>query len=56
MHNPSAVVTPSMKVCKREQAEAKKVKQIRKKEVEAYFGKGPRVQAPPREGILIDAV
>ncbi len=56
MRNPSAAVTPSMKVSKRKQAEAKKVKQIGKKELEAYFGKGPRVQAPPREGTPIDAV
>jgi hypothetical protein len=43
--NPLAAVAPSMMVSKREQAEAKKVKQIRKKDLEAYFGKGPRVQA-----------
>ncbi len=54
--NPSVAVTPSTKVSKREQAEAKKVKQIRKTELEAYFGKGPRVQAPLREGTTIDAV
>ncbi len=54
--NPSAAVTPSMKVSKREQAEAKKVKQIRRKELEAYFGKGPCVQAPPREGTPINTV
>jgi hypothetical protein len=41
--NPSAEVTPSMNVSEREQAEAKKVKQVRKKELEEYFGKGPRV-------------
>jgi hypothetical protein len=56
MHNPSAEVTPSMKVGEKEQAEAKKVKQVRKKELEEYFGKGPRVQAPSREGTPIDAV
>jgi hypothetical protein len=54
--NPSVAVTPSMKVSKREQVEAKKVKQIRKKELEAYFGKGSRVQAPSREGTPINAV
>ncbi len=32
--NSSAEVTPSMKVSEREQAEAKKVKQVRKKELE----------------------
>jgi hypothetical protein len=45
-----------MKVGEREQAEAKKVKQVRKKELEEYFGKGPRVQAPLREGTPINAV
>ncbi len=56
MRNPSAEVTPSMKVSEREQAEAKKVKQVRKKELEEYFGKGPRVQAPSREGTPINTV
>ncbi len=56
MRNPSGVVTPSMKASEREQAEAKKVKQVRKKELEEYFGKGPDVQAPSREGTPINAV
>jgi hypothetical protein len=54
--NPSVEVTPSMKVSEREQAEAKKVDQVRKKELEEYFGKGPHVQAPSRECTLINAV
>ncbi len=54
--NPSAEVTPSMKVSEREQAETKKVKQVRKKELEEYFGKGPHVQALLREGTPINAV
>ncbi len=54
--NPSAEVTPCMKVSEREQVEAKKVKQVRKKELEEYFGKRPCVQAPSREGTPINAV
>jgi hypothetical protein len=45
-----------MKVSEREQAETKKVKQVRKKELEEYFGKGPHVQALLREGTPINAV
>ncbi len=56
MRNPSTEVTLSMKVSEREQAEAKKVEQVRKKELEEYFGKGQRVQAPSRECTLINAV
>ncbi len=52
----SAVVTPSTKISKREQAQAKKIKQGKKKGLADFFGQGPRVPAPSREGTLIDAV
>ena len=53
---PSAEVTPCLKVNKREQAQAKKIKQARKKGLEDFFGQGPRVPAPSQEGTPIDAV
>ncbi len=56
MQGPFAVVTPSMKASKREQANAKKIKQVKKKGLEAFFGQGPWVPAPSREGTPIDVV
>jgi hypothetical protein len=56
MQGLSAVETPSKKISKREQANAKKIKQGKKKELEDFFGQGPRVSAPLREGTPIDAV
>jgi hypothetical protein len=53
---PSAEVTPCVKVNEREQAQAKTIKQARKKGLEDFFGQGPRVPAPSREGTPIDAV
>ncbi len=50
----SAAVTP--KASEREQANTKKLKQIRKQQLEEYFGQGPRVMAPSKEGTPIDAV
>jgi hypothetical protein len=50
----SAAVTP--KASEREQANTKKSKQIRKQQLEEYFGQGPRVTAPSKEGTPIDAV
>jgi hypothetical protein len=41
MRGPLAVVTPSMKASEREQANAKKIKQVKKKGLEAFFGQGP---------------
>jgi hypothetical protein len=35
---PFAVVTPSMKASKREQANAKKIKQVKKRGLEDFFG------------------
>jgi hypothetical protein len=52
----SAVVTPSTKMREREQANAKKIKQGKKKGLEDFFGQGPQVSAPSREGTLINAV
>jgi hypothetical protein len=49
----SAEVTPNPKATEREQAQAKKIK---KKGLEEFFGMGPRVQPPSREGTPIDAV
>ncbi len=49
----SAEVTPNQKATEREQAKAKKIK---KKGLEEFFGKGPRVQPPSREGSPINAV
>jgi hypothetical protein len=40
----------------REQVNAKKIKQCKKKGLEDFFGQGPRVSAPLREGTLIDVV
>ena len=48
-----AMVTP--KASKREQANTKKSKQIRKQQLE-YFGQGPRVAALSKEETPIDAV
>ncbi len=56
MRGSSAVVTPSTKISKREQAQAKKIKQGKKKGLADFFGQGPRVPAPLREGTLINAV
>jgi hypothetical protein len=53
---PSAEVTPRLKVNEREQAQAKKIKQARKKGLEDFFGQGPRVPAPSWEGTPINAV
>jgi hypothetical protein len=53
---PLAEVTPCLKVNKREQAQAKKIKQARKKGLEIFFGQGPGVPAPSWEGTPIDAV
>jgi hypothetical protein len=53
---PSAEVTPRLKVNKREQAQAKKIKQARKKGLEDFFGQGPCVPALSWEGAPIDAV
>ncbi len=52
----SAEVTPCLKVNEREQAQAKKIKQARKKGLEDFFGQGPHVLALSREGTPIDAV
>ncbi len=41
-----AVVTPSTKISKREQAQAKKIKQGKKKGLADFFGQGPWVPAP----------
>ncbi len=49
----SVEVTPCLKANKREQAQAKKIK---KKGLEEFFGKGPRVQPPSREGTRINVV
>jgi hypothetical protein len=56
MQGLSAVVTPSTKMREREQANAKKIKQGKKKGLEDFFGQGPWVSAPLREGLPIDAV
>ncbi len=56
MQGSSAVVTPSMKMSEREQANAKKIKQGKKKGLEDIFGQGPRVSAPLRKGTPIDAI
>jgi hypothetical protein len=53
---PSAEVTPSMKISKREQAKAKKNEQGKKKGLANFFGQGPHLPPPPREGTPIDAV
>jgi hypothetical protein len=53
---PSAEVTPRLKVNEREQAQATKIKQARKKGLEDFFGQGPHVPAPSWEGTPIDAV
>ncbi len=50
------MVTPSTKMSKREQANAKKIKQGKKKGLEDFFGQGPRVSAPSREGTPINAL
>jgi hypothetical protein len=52
----AAEETPSMKISKREQAKTKKTKQGKKKRLANFFGQGPRVPAPPREGTPINAV
>ncbi len=52
----SAEVTPSMKSSEREQVIAKKIKQGKKKRLANFFGQGPRMPAPPREGTPINAV
>ncbi len=49
----SAELTPNLKATEQEQAQAKKIK---KKGLEEFFGKGPRVQPPSREGTSIDVV
>jgi hypothetical protein len=49
-----AAVTP--KANKQEQANSKKSKQIRKQQLEEYFGWGPQVTALSREGTPIEAV
>jgi hypothetical protein len=49
----SAEVTPNPKATEREQAQAEKIK---KKGLEEFFGKEPRVQPPSREGTPIDVV
>ena len=49
-----AAVTP--KASKREQANNKKWKQIRKQQLEEFFGQGPQVTAPSKEGTPINAV
>jgi hypothetical protein len=51
----SVEVTPSLKANEREQAQAKKIKQTKKKGLEDFFGKGPRVPPPSKEGSPIDA-
>jgi hypothetical protein len=56
MQDPAAEVTPSMKISQRDQAKAKKTKQGKKKRLADFFGQGPCVPAPPREGTPIDAV
>jgi hypothetical protein len=53
---PSAVIMLSTKASKREQANTKKIKQVKKKGLEAFFGQGPRVPGPSREGTPIDVV
>ncbi len=53
---PFAVVAPSTKASQREQANTKKTKQVKRKGLEAFFGQGPRVPGPSREGTPIDAV
>jgi hypothetical protein len=45
-----------LKVNKREQVQAKKIKQARMKGLEDFFGQGPHVPAPSQEGTPIDAV
>ncbi len=50
----TAAVTP--KASKREQANTKKSRQIRKQQLEKYFGQGLRVTALSKEGTPIDAV
>jgi hypothetical protein len=50
------VVTPSTKISEREQAQAKKIKQGKKKGLADFFGQGPRVPAPSWEGTPINAV
>ncbi len=50
------MVTPSMKISEKEQANAKKIKQGKKKGLEDFFGQGPWVSAPSREGTLINAI
>ncbi len=52
----SAVVTPSTKISKREQAQAKKIKHGKKKGLADLFGQGPGVPAPSWEGTPIDAI
>ncbi len=52
----SAVVTPSTKMREREQANAKKIKQGKKKGLEEFFSQGPWVSAPLWEGTPINAV
>jgi hypothetical protein len=56
MQGSLAVVTPSTKISKREQAQAKKIKQGKKKGLAEFFGQGPRVPASSREGTPINAV
>jgi hypothetical protein len=55
LQDSSAEVTPSMKISKREQAKAKKIKQGKQKRMADFFGQGPRVPAPLQEGTPIDA-
>ncbi len=50
----TAAVTP--KASEREQANTKKSRQIRKQQLEKFFGRGPRVMALSKEGTPIDAV
>jgi hypothetical protein len=51
-----AVVTPSTKASKKEQANAKKIKQVKKKGLDTFFGQGPQVPGPSQEGTPINAV
>jgi hypothetical protein len=52
----SAEVTASAKNSEKEQAHHKKSKQEKKKELAKFFGQGPPVPAPSREGTPIDIV
>ncbi len=50
------MVTPSTKMREREQANAKKIKQGKKKGLEEFFGQGKWVSAPSQEGTPINAI